>query len=379
MADKRDYYEVLGVDKSASDDEIKKSYRKLAKKYHPDMNPGDKAAEESFKEVNEAYAVLSDPDKKAKYDQYGHAAFDPSMGGSGFGGSDFGGFDFGDIFSSMFGGGFGGFGGGGSSQRRNGPVRGDDLHYRLTITFEEAAFGCKKDISYARVEKCPDCGGTGAEKGTSPETCPTCKGRGQVNTTQRTPFGVFQSTKTCDNCRGTGKIVKSPCKNCNGKGYVRITKKLTVTVPAGIDDGETLRVSGQGNDGRNGGTAGDLYVVISVRSHNIFERDGSNIFCELPITFVEAALGAEVEVPTLTGVTKFTIPEGTQTGTRFTIKNEGIVSPRTGRKGDLIFEVAVEVPKNLNEKQKDALRAFADECGQKNYQKKQSFFKKFKK
>ena len=357
MADKRDYYEVLGVDKSASDDEIKKSYRKLAKKYHPDMNPGDKAAEESFKEVNEAYAVLSDPDKKAKYDQYGHAAFDPSMGGGGFGG---------------------GFGGG-SSQRRNGPVRGDDLQYRLTITFEEAAFGCKKDISYARIEKCPDCGGTGAEKGTSPETCPTCKGRGQVNTTQRTPFGVFQSTKTCDNCRGTGKIVKSPCKNCNGKGYVRITKKLTVTVPAGIDDGETLRVSGQGNDGRNGGSAGDLYVVISVRSHNIFERDGSNIFCELPITFVEAALGAEVEVPTLTGVTKFTIPEGTQTGTRFTVKNEGIVSPRTGRKGDLIFEVAVEVPKNLNEKQKDALRAFADECGQKNYQKKQSFFKKFKK
>ncbi len=378
MADKRDYYEVLGVDKSASDDDIKKSYRKLAKKYHPDMNPGDKEAEEKFKEVNEAYAVLSDPDKKSKYDQYGHAAFDPSMGGSGFGGGDFGGFDFGDIFSSMFGGGFGGFGGGGSS-RRNGPVRGDDLQYRLTITFEEAAFGCKKDITYARVEKCSDCGGNGAAKGTSPETCPTCNGRGQVNTTQRTPFGVFQSTQACDNCRGTGKIVKTPCKNCNGKGYVRLQKSITVTIPAGIDNGETLRVSGKGNDGRNGGGAGDLYVSISVRPHQIFERDGTNIYCELPITFVEAALGAEIDVPTLTDSVKFTIPEGTQTGTRFTVRGGGIVSPRNGRKGDLIFEVTVEVPKNLNDKQKEILRSFAEESGQKNYQKKQSFFKKNKK
>ncbi|MBQ7779582.1 MAG: molecular chaperone DnaJ [Clostridia bacterium] len=376
MADKRDYYEVLGLSKSASDDEIKKAYRKLAKKYHPDMNPGDKAAEESFKEVNEAYAVLSDPDKKSKYDQFGHSAFDPSMGGSGFGGAGFGGFDFGDIFSSMFG---GGFGGGGGSSRRNGPMRGDDLQYRLTLTFDEAYFGCKKDISYGRVEKCSDCGGSGASKGTSPETCPNCGGRGQVNTTQRTPFGVFQSTTTCDTCRGTGKIIKNPCKNCNGKGYVKIQKKLTVSIPAGIDNGETLRVTGQGNDGRNGGGAGDLYVTVNVRPHQIFEREGTTLFCEIPITFVEAALGAEIDVPTMTGSVKFNIPEGTQTGTRFTVKGEGVVSPRNGKKGDLVFETTVEVPKNLSEKQKDALRMFAEECGQKNYQKKQSFFKKSKK
>jgi molecular chaperone DnaJ len=275
----------------------------------------------------------------------------------------------------MFGGGFGG----GGSSRRNGPVRGDDLQYRLTLTFEEAAFGCKKDIAYARVEKCSDCGGTGAEKGTSPETCPHCGGRGQVNTAQRTPFGVFQTTQTCDNCRGTGKIVKSPCKNCNGKGYVRLQKSITVTIPAGIDNGETLRVTGKGNDGRNGGGAGDLFVSISVRPHQIFERDGTNLYCEIPITFVEAALGAEIDVPTLTGSVKYNIPEGTQTGTRFTVRGEGIVSPRNGRKGDLIFEVTVEVPKNLSDKQKDILRSFADECGQKNYQKKQSFFKKNKK
>ncbi len=374
MADKRDYYEVLGVSKSASDDEIKKAYRKLAKQYHPDMHPGDKAAEEKFKEANEAYAVLSDPDKKSKYDQFGHAAFDPSMGGGGAGFGDFGGFDFGDIFSSFFGG-----GGGGGSARRNGPTRGEDLQYRLTITFEEAAFGCKKDISYGRVERCSDCGGSGASKGTSPETCPNCGGSGQVRTAQRTAFGVFQSTHACENCRGTGKIVKNPCRNCNGKGYVKLQKKLTVTIPAGVDSGEYMRLSGQGNEGRNGGPAGDLLVAINVRDHQIFERDGTTLFCEVPITFVEAALGAEIEVPTLTGTTKFTIPEGTQTGTRFTVKGEGIVSTRNGRKGDLIFEVTVEVPKNLGEKQKEILRSFAEECGQKNYQKKQSFFKKFKK
>ena len=374
MADKKDYYEVLGVGKDASDDEIKKSYRKLAKKYHPDMNPGDKTAEENFKEVNEAYAVLSDPEKKSKYDQYGHAAFDPSMGGSGFGG--FGDFDFGDIFSSMFG---GGFGFGSSSARRNGPIRGDDLQYRLTLTFEEAAFGCKKDISYGRVEKCSDCGGSGAEKGTSPETCSACGGSGQVRRSQRTPFGIIQNTQACDNCRGTGKIIKSPCKNCNGKGYVKLQKKLTVTIPAGIDNGETIRISGQGNDGRNGGSAGDLYISVSVRPHQIFERDGTTLFCEVPITFVEASLGAEIDVPTLTGSVKFSIPEGTQTGSRFTVKGEGIVSPRNGRNGDLVFEVGVEIPKSLSEKQKDILRSFAEESGQKNYQKKQSFFKKFKK
>ena len=373
MAEKRDYYEVLGLNKSASDDEIKKSYRKLAKKYHPDMNPGDKAAEEKFKEVNEAYAILSDADKKAKYDQFGHAAFDPAMGGGGAGFGDFGGFDFGDIFSSFFG------GGGGGAHRRNAPMRGEDIQYRVTITFEEAAFGCKKDISYARIEKCSDCGGNGAAKGTSPETCPTCGGSGQVRTAQRTAFGVFQSTHACDNCRGTGKIVKSPCKNCNGKGYVKLQKKLTVTIPAGIDNGEYLRVSGQGNAGRNGGPNGDLLVAITVKPHQIFERDGTTIYCEIPITFVEATLGAEIDVPTLEEPIKYTIPEGTQTGTRFTVRGSGIVSARTGRKGDLVFMVNVEVPKNLNDKQKQILRSFAEESGQKNYTKRQSFFKKFKK
>ena len=372
MADKRDYYEVLGLGKGASDDEIKKAYRKLAKKYHPDMNPGDKSAEESFKEVNEAYDVLSDPEKKSKYDQFGHSAFDPSMGG-GFDGG-FGGFDFGDILSSMF----GGFGGG-SSSRRNAPSRGEDLEYRLTLTFEEAYFGCKKDISYGRVEKCSDCGGSGAAAGTSPETCPRCGGRGQVNATQRTPFGVFQSAVTCDTCRGTGKIIKSPCKGCNGKGYVKIQKKLTVTIPAGIDNGETLRVTGQGNDGRKGGQAGDLYVTVTVRPHQIFDRDGNTLFCQVPITFAEAALGAEIEVPTMTGSIKYNRPDGTQPGAHCTVRGEGFSSPRSGRKGDLVFETIVEVPRNLTEKQKEALRAFADECGLKNHQKKQSFFKKNKK
>lgn len=371
MADKRDYYEVLGLSKGASDADIKKSYRKLAKQYHPDMNPGDKAAEEKFKEVNEAYAVLSDPDKKAKYDQFGHAAFDPAMGGGGGGFGDFGGFDFGDIFSSFF--------GGGGSQRRSGPQRGEDLQCRVTLTFEEAAFGCKKDISYGRVEKCAECGGSGAAKGSAPETCPTCGGSGQVRSAQRTAFGVFQTTHACDNCRGTGKIIKNPCRNCNGKGYVKLQKKITVSIPAGIDDGEYLRVAGQGNEGRNRGPAGDLIVAISVKSHPIFERDGNQLYCEIPITFVEAALGGEIDVPTLTDPIRYTIPEGTQTGTEFTVRGSGIVSTRTGRKGDLIFRVVVEIPKNLNEKQKQMLRDFAGESGQKNYTKRQSFFKKFKK
>ncbi len=373
MANKRDYYEVLGLNKNASENEIKKSYRKLAKQYHPDMNPGDKNAEEKFKEVNEAYAILSDPDKKAKYDQFGHDAFDPSMGGgAGFG--DFGGFDFGDIFSSFFG------GGAGSSQRnKNAPRRGEDIQYRVTINFEEAAFGCKKDITYARVEKCSDCGGNGASKGTSPETCPVCGGTGQVKSSQRTAFGIFQSTHACDNCRGMGKIIKSPCKNCSGKGYVKIQKKLGISIPAGIDNGEYLRISGQGNDGRNGGPAGDLLIAIAVRSHQIFERDGSNIYCEIPITFIDATLGGEIDVPTLESSVKYNIPEGTQTGTQFTMKGLGITSARTGRKGDLIFTVNVEIPKGLNDKQKQLLREFAAESGQKNYSKHQSFFKKIKK
>ena len=377
MADtKRDYYEVLGLQKGAGEDEIKKAYRQLAKKYHPDMNPGDKDAEMKFKEINEAYAILSDPEKKARYDQYGHDGVDPSMGGGGYGDfGGFGGFDFSDIFSSFFGGG-GGSGSSGGGARRNIPIQGEDLQYRLSISFEEAAFGCKKTVTYNRIEKCPECGSSGAAKGSEAETCQTCHGTGQVKVTQRTALGMFQSTRTCDACHGTGKIIKNPCKNCSGKGYVKITKKIDVTIPAGIDDGERLGLPGLGNDGRNGGSAGDLIVLISVRPHTIFERDGYNIYCEVPVTFTEAALGAEIDVPTLEGDVKYTIPEGTQTGSSFTIKGKGIQAVKSTRRGDLIFTVAVEVPKNLSEEQKDILRKFAGSCGEKNNSKKASFFKK---
>lgn len=379
MADKKDYYEVLGINKGASADEIKKAYRALAKKYHPDMNPGDKDAEVKFKEVNEAYAVLSDEEKKRIYDQYGHAGLD---GSAGFGGAGAGGFsggfsnfdfgDIGDIFSSFFGGGASSS----SSSRRNGPIRGEDIAYRITLSFEEAAFGCKKDISYNRIERCSDCGGSGAEKGTSAETCPQCHGTGQIRVTQKTMLGMMQTTRPCDACRGTGKIIKTPCKNCNGKGYVKVTKKLSISIPAGIDDGERVGVTGQGNEGRNGGSAGDLVIVVNVRPHSIFKRDGYNLYCEVPITYAEAALGAELSIPTLEGDVKYTIPEGTQTGTRFTIRGSGIQIPRSQRKGDLIFTVNVEVPKNLNENQKELLRQFAESCGEKNTPKRRSFFKR---
>lgn len=368
---KRDYYEVLGIQKGAGEAEIKKAYRSLAKKYHPDVNPGDAEAEVKFKEINEAYAILSDPEKKARYDQYGHEGIDPSAGFGGYGDfGGFGGFDFSDIFSSFF----GGSGGGGS--RRNAPTRGEDLQYRLAISFEEAAFGCKKEISYNRIEKCPECGSTGAEKGTSPEVCKECGGTGQVRVTQRTALGMFQTTKACDHCHGTGKIIKNPCKNCSGKGYVKVTKKLEVSIPAGIDDGERVGLPGQGNSGRNNGPTGDLIILVSVRPHPIFERDGYNLYCEVPLTFAEAALGAEISVPTLEGQVKYTIPEGTQSGTTFTLRGKGIQAIRSTRKGDLIFRVVVEIPKNMNETQKDLLRKFADSCGDTNYAKKTSFFKK---
>ena len=383
MADeKRDYYEVLGVDKSADDAAIKKAYRAQAKKYHPDLNPGDAEAEKKFKEVNEAYAVLSDSEKKAQYDQYGHAAFDPNMGGGGFGG--FGGFDFGggggfDIFGDIFGNMFGG--GGSSSARRNGPVRGSDCEISLTISFEEAAFGVKKTVSYNRIEKCAECSGSGAKKGTKAETCPTCHGTGQIRVTQRTPLGMMQTTRACDNCRGTGKIIKEPCGECRGKGYVRVKKTLEVSIPAGIDDGQMISLRSQGDEGRNGGPAGDLIIVISVRPHRFFDRKGTDLYCDIPITFPEATLGAEIEIPTLEESVKYTIPECTQTGARFRLRGKGIANVNNPKiRGDIIFTVTVEVPKNLNEKQKDALRAFAEECGENNYAKKKSFFDKlFKK
>ena len=372
MADnKRDYYEVLGVDKGSDEQTIKKAFRKLAKQYHPDVNPGNPEAEAKFKEINEAYEVLSDSDKKARYDQYGHAGVDPNMGGGGFGDfGGFGGFDFGDIFGSFFG------GGGQTSSRRNMPQQGEDLRAHVTISFEEAAFGCKKEISYNRVELCDECSGSGAQKGTSAETCRTCGGSGQVRVTQRTPLGIFQTTKTCDACGGKGKTIKSPCTNCRGTGYVRIKKTLEVTIPAGIDDGQRIALQNQGNAGRNGGGYGDLYVTVSVRPHPIFERDGYNIYCDVPVTFVEAALGAEIDIPTLEGKVKYTIPEGTQTDTRFTLRGKGIQNIRSKNKGDLIFRVIVEVPKGLTGAQKTALKNFAEVCGNSNYSKKESFMKK---
>ncbi|MBE6667438.1 MAG: molecular chaperone DnaJ [Ruminococcaceae bacterium] len=375
MADKRDYYEVLGLNKGASEAEIKKAYRTLAKKYHPDLNPGDADAEAKFKEINEANDVLSDPDKKAKYDQFGHAAFDPSAGGGfdgGYGGfSDFG--DIGDIFSSFFGGGFGGS----SGQRRNGPMRGEDIGVRVTVSFNEAAFGTKKDISFNRIQKCDDCKGSGAAKGTDAETCRACGGTGQKRITQRIGGMAFQTTATCDSCRGSGKIIKTPCNNCKGKGYVKVNKKVSVTIPAGIDDGGRIALRGMGCDGRNGGPAGDVILTVEVKPHPVFERDGYDIFCEIPITVTEATLGAEIEIPTLEGKEKFTIPEGTQPGTQFTVKQKGIpYINNSNRRGDLIFAVNVEIPKNLNKDQKEKMRKFADCCKDGNYAKKQSFFKR---
>lgn len=377
MADKQDYYEALGISKGASADEIKKAYRQMAKKYHPDMNPGNAEAEHKFKEVNEAYAVLSDPEKKSQYDQFGHAAFDQSTGygAGGFGG--FGDFDMGDIFSSFFGGGFGG--GSRSQSRANAPIPGDDIGVRVILSFEEAVFGCKKEVSFGRVQKCDDCTGTGAKKGTSPEKCTRCGGSGTVRVQQRTAFGMMQSTRACPDCNGTGKIIKTPCDNCRGKGYVKVNKKLEVTIPAGIDDGQRIALRSQGNEGRNGGAPGDLVIQVSVRPHPIFERDGYDVYCEVPITFAEAALGAKIKIPTLEGQMDYDIPEGTQTGTVFTIKQKGISAVNSRSKGNLYVKVVVETPKSLSEEQKKILRQFADSCGEKNFSKKSSFFSKFKK
>lgn len=382
MADtKRDYYEVLGVAKDAGADEIKKAYRTLAKKYHPDMNPGDKAAEAKFKEVNEAYDVLSDADKRAKYDRFGHAAFDPTAGAGaggfgGFGGD--GGFDFGDIFSSFFGGG----GGTSSRSRANMAVDGDDVATRITITFEEAAFGCKKEVNFARIEACPECGATGAAKGTKPETCSVCHGTGRVTVQQQTMLGYMQSQRACSACRGTGKIVKTPCRNCNGKGYIKVNKKLEVNIPAGIDSMQRIILRREGSAGRGGGANGDLIIEVQVKAHPLFERDGNDLYCDIPITFAEAALGAEINVPVLSpdkknATEKYTIPEGTQTGSRFTLRGKGIQDINTKRRGDLIFTVVVDTPQNLNAEQKNLLRTFASSLGETNNKKTGAFFKKF--
>ena len=372
---KRDYYEILGVQKGASEDEIKKAYRSMAKKYHPDMNPGDKECEVKFKEVNEAYAVLSDSEKRSNYDRFGHDAFDPASGGGGYGG--FGGFsgadfDFGDIFSSFFGGGTT------SRSRANAPIEGDDIATRVSVTFEEAAFGCKKEVNFARIENCPDCNGSGAKSQSDIEKCPECNGLGRVSVRQQTMLGYMQTQRTCQRCTGRGKIIKNPCSNCNGKGRIKINKRLEVNIPSGIDDRQNIVLRGQGSAGLNGGPSGDLIIEIRVKEHKIFEREGNNIYCEVPISFTEATLGAEIDIPLLGGETeKFKIPEGTQSGTDFTIKNKGIPDINTKRKGDLIFKVAVETPKNLNSKQKELLRAFAESIGEKPDGKKNRLFKKF--
>lgn len=362
MAEKRDYYEVLGVSKGASEDELKKAYRKLAKENHPDLHPGDKECEARFKEINEAYEVLSDSDKRAKYDQFGHAAFDPNQG---FGGGGFGGFEgfggFGDIFGDIFGG-FGGFGGGGRNP--NAPRKGDNLRATVNIKFEEAAFGVKKEVFVAKVEQCPDCKGTGCAEGTTAEVCPDCKGTGSVKTTQRTPFGMVQSTGQCPKCKGRGKIIHTPCKSCRGIGSVRRQHKVTVSVPAGIDDGQTISLRGQGNVGINGGPAGDLLINVLVQPHARFERDGASILLEQEVSFAQAALGSEIEVPTLDGKVKLNIPEGTQPGSVFRLKGKGVPYLRANGRGDQFVTVKVAVPKNMSSAQKEALRQYASAMGE---------------
>ena len=375
--DKRDYYEVLGVDKSVSDDELKKAYRKAAKKYHPDLNPGDKEAEQKFKEVNEAYEVLSDKEKRARYDQFGHAGVDPNYGAGagGYGGGftgDFG--DLGDIFSSFFGGGFGG----GRQNNPNAPRRGNDTAATVNLSFEEAAKGCRKTVKVTKIDNCKECGGSGAEKGSTPKTCPVCHGTGQVSAAQRTPFGVMQTQKVCDNCHGRGKIIDKPCHTCAGKGRIRHTVEQTVDIPAGIDDGQVINLRGGGDAGANGGPAGDLRINVNVRPHPIFERSGYDVYCEIPITFAQAALGDEIVVPTLDGKVKFTIHEGTQPGDEFKLRGKGIQRLNYAGKGDEYVKITVEVPRDLSKAQKDKLREFDSVTNEKNYKKKKSFSEKIK-
>lgn len=363
MSTKRDYYDVLGVGKSADATEIKKAYRKLAMKYHPDKNPGDKEAEEKFKEINEAYEVLSDETKRRNYDQFGHEGVNgQGFGGAGgFGGQGFGGFDdiFGDIFGDMFGGGFGG-----GRQRRRGPERGADIKQRVNISFEEAAFGKKVQVKINRSEECEECNGSGAKTGTSKKTCPTCNGSGQVQSVQRTPFGNIASTRTCSTCNGDGEVIDSPCTKCHGKGSIRKTKTIEVDIPAGIDEGQMIKLGGQGELGSRGGPRGDLYIEVNVNAHPLFTREGYDVYLEMPITFAQATLGDKIQVPTLDGKVEYEIPEGTQTGTVFRLKGKGIPKLRSNVRGDQYVKVTVEIPKKLNDKQKELVRQFAKECGQ---------------
>lgn len=382
MAEKRDYYEVLGVDKNAGDDEIKKAYRKLAKQYHPDLNPGDATAEAKFKEVGEAYEVLSDKQKRARYDQFGHAGVDPSYNGgqsgyqrySQYETGDFG--DFGDIFGDIF----SGFGFGGATRTRNpnGPIRGNDTRIHIQLTFMEAAKGCKKEIPVQRLEKCHDCGGSGCRPGSSPETCPDCGGSGQVRVQQRSPFGVIQTAQACKRCGGKGKIISDPCKTCGGMGRVRHNKKIEVSIPAGIDDGQTFVVRGMGDDGTNGGPSGDLNITVTLKEDKIFTREGFDVWTEVPITYSQAVMGDNVIVPTIDGKVSYTVPEGTQPGTTFRLRNKGIPYVNGNGRGDEYVKVNIEVPTNLNAKQKEILKQFEASTTDKNYQKRKSFINMIK-
>lgn len=388
MAEKRDYYEVLGISKGASEDEIKKAYRQKAKQYHPDLNPGDKEAEAKFKEASEAHEVLSDPQKRARYDQFGHAGVDPSYGagtggagyGGGFGGfgGGFGGFgdgmefDLGDIFGSIFG------GGGGRRANPNAPRKGANVEVTVSIDFLEACHGVNKTIEFSHMDKCPECSGSGAAAGSTPQTCPDCGGTGQVRMTQRTPFGMTTTMRPCSRCGGKGKIISNPCKKCNGSGQVRVKRKLDITIPAGIDDGQILTLRSQGDVGVNGGPSGDVLVDVIVRPHPLFKRDGVHIYSEIPITYVQAALGDEITVPTVDGKVKYKIPEGTQSGTTFRLKNKGIKHLNSSAKGDMYVSVTVEVPKSLNKKQKEALRELEKTLSDASYEKRKSFFDRLK-
>lgn len=384
MAEKRDYYEVLGIGKNATDAEIKSAYRKLAKKYHPDLNPGDKEAEEKFKEVNEANDVLSDPQKRQRYDQFGFAGVDPNYaaangGGAGGFGGGFGGVDLGDIFGDIFGGGFGGgfsgFGGGSSTRTANVPRKGHDIQASVILTFEEAAHGCSKKITINRQDTCPDCGGTGAAKGTSPETCPDCGGRGYVVTQQRTPFGVMQSQQPCSHCGGRGTIIRNPCKTCRGTGKTAARKSLEINIPAGIDDDQNIALRGQGDAGSNGGPAGDVIVHVTIKADPMFERDGYDVTIHVPITFSQAVLGDDVEVPTVDGRIVQHIPEGTQSGTKFRLRGQGIQYLNGRGRGDQYVIVDVEIPKKVTRAQREALKAFEDSMKEDNYEKRKGFFK----
>ena len=376
----RDYYEVLGVTKSASDDEIKKAFRQQAKKYHPDLHPGDKEAEAKFKEVNEAYSILSDPDKKAKYDRFGHAGVDPNGfggGGGGYGGGYGGGaydVDLGDIFNSFFGGGFGG-----SSRRRTGPQKGADLKYHMALEFMEAAFGCTKSFQITKEDLCKSCNGSGAQPGTTPETCPTCRGAGRVQQQTQTLFGMTMVTKACPSCNGRGTVIKTPCTQCRGKGRLKTVKNLSVTIPAGIDTGDLLPVRGEGEPGTNGGPYGDLYIEFKVKKHDVFERNGTTTSCSIPITFAQAALGGEIEVPTIYGKEKYTLKEGTQPGDTITLKSKGIPYKNgSNMKGDHVVKFVLEVPTGLNREQKQLLTQFNNTLTDRNYAKRSQFFQKLK-